>query len=151
MENNKWHERFMQKAEEIATWSKDINRKAGAVIVNEDKIIVASGYNGFPRGCDDSIQSRYERPAKLLYTEHAERNAIYNAGRVGIIVKNCTMYASLFPCADCARGIIQSGITTLVTTKPDLTHHIWGEQWKAALEMLTETKVEIVWYEKTKE
>lgn len=137
----------MQKASEIADWSKDPNRQVGAVVVNEDKIIIASGYNGPPRGCDDTIPERLVRPKKLLYFEHAERNAIYHAARTGVSIKNCTMYANLFPCADCARGIIQSGITTLVTTRPELTHHIWGEQWQAALEMLNEAKVDIIWFE----
>jgi len=143
---NKWHKRFMEKAEQIADWSKDPNRKVGSVIVNDDKIIVSQGYNGPPRGCDDSIPERLIRPKKLLYFEHAERNALYHASRLGVSVNKCTMYASLFPCADCARGIIQSGIIRLVTTRPELGHHIWGESWTAALEMLNEAKVEIVWY-----
>lgn len=140
---SKWDKRFMEKASEIASWSKDTNTKVGAIVVDEDKIILTSGYNGFPRGCNDSIKSRFERPAKYMYTEHAERNALYHAARLGSSLKGGTMYATMFPCSDCARGIIQSGIIQVVAPKPDLNHHIWGESFKAALTMFKESKVKV--------
>ena len=66
-----WDNKFVELSNLVASWSKDTNTKVGAVIVDEDNIVLSMGYNGFPRGCDDSIESRYEKPIKYLYTEHA--------------------------------------------------------------------------------
>lgn len=138
-----WDIKFIELSRHIAEWSKDTNRKNGAVIVDSDNIVVSIGYNGFPRGCDDTIESRYERPDKYLFTEHAERNAIYHGARLGVSLKNCSMYVTMFPCSDCARAIIQSGITKLLSPLPDVEHEKWGVHFKAALVMLEEAKVEV--------
>lgn len=138
-----WDNKFIGLAKHIAEWSKDTNRKVGSLIVDSDNRIISTGYNGFPIKCDDTIKSRYERPDKYLFTEHSERNAIYNAARYGTSLKDCYMYVTSFPCADCARGIIQSGIIKLITTPPDLESEIWGTQFKAALQMLEEANIEI--------
>src|SRR3954465_12147778 len=79
-----WDGRFMRMAGEIAGWSKDLSRKVGCVIVGPKNEIRAAGYNGFPRNTNDTRAYRHERPMKYKWTEHAERNAIYNAARVGI-------------------------------------------------------------------
>jgi len=142
-----WKKRFIEKAFEIAAWSKDRNRHVGAVIVKGNRI-VSQGYNGFPCGCDDDADERHERPAKYLFSEHAERNAIYTACRLGVSVEGCKIYVTDFPCADCARGIIQSGIIHLVAPEPDFSHERWGDSWKAAQEMLLETGVEIEFYDR---
>lgn len=141
--SDKWNSRFMKQAEDVASYSKDTNRHVGAVIVNDDKIVVCMGYNGFPRKVDDTIKSRYERPDKYLFTEHAERNALYHSARLGVSVKGCTIYVTSFPCADCARGIIQSGITGVVTREPDFNHETWGKSWSAAREMFKEANVNV--------
>lgn len=86
----------------------------GAVIVGEDRTPGPNGYNGFPRTIDDERVARHARPAKYLWTEHAERNAIYNAARVGVAVKGCTIYVTHMPCTDCAPAIIQVGIKRVV-------------------------------------
>jgi dCMP deaminase len=140
-----WNKRFIELTKHIATWSKDKSTGVAALIADDDKRIVSVGYNGFPTGCDDEKEERHQRPAKYLYTEHAERNAIYNAARIGVSVKDCTMYLMWFPCVDCTRAIIQSGIKKLVCTKPDLTMEKWGEQFVVALEMLEEVGIEIVY------
>lgn len=106
----KWHIRFLNLCNHIAEWSKDPSTQVGAVIVNDDKRIVSVGYNGFPQGVEDGDLKRYERPVKYVFTEHAERNAIYNANRVGVSTLNCILYCNYLPCPDCTRGIIQSGI-----------------------------------------
>jgi dCMP deaminase len=139
-----WTKRFMELTKHIAGWSKDKSIGTCAVIVDDDNRVVSIGYNGFPSGCNDEIQSRYERPEKYLYTEHAERNAVFNAARLGVSTKGCTMYLMWFPCADCARSIIQAGIKKLVCNKPDLNSH-WGDHFKAAIEMLDEAKVEVIY------
>lgn len=143
---NHWDEKFINLSAFIAEWSKDTNRKNGAVIVDTDNIVVSMGYNGFPRDCNDSIECRYERPDKYLFTEHAERNALYHAARHGVSLKECRMYMTMFPCSDCARGIIQTGITRIIAPKPDLNHEIWGVHFKASIEMLEECGVEIIYY-----
>ena len=139
-----WDKRFFDLAEYISGWSKDRSTKVGAVIVKDNRII-STGYNGFPAGFNDDIDSRHERPVKYNYTEHSERNAIYNAARKGDSTKDATIYLQWFPCADCARGIIQSGIIKVVCTKPDFNHERWGESFKMSYEMLTECKIEIVY------
>ena len=106
---------------------------------------MSQGYNGFCTGCKDHITERYERPAKYFYTEHAERNALYNAARLGVSTKGCKIYTTLFPCADCARGIIQSGITRVITYRPDLEHHKYGESFRHSLIMFKEVGIKILY------
>lgn len=142
MEN--WDKKFIKLSSHISDWSKDKNKKVGAVIVDSDNIVLSMGYNGIPRGCDDTDECRYERPTKYLFTEHAERNAIYHAARHGVSLKGCKMYVTLFPCADCARAMIQSGITKLIAPEPNLNHEVWGEHFKAAIQMMEEAKIEII-------
>ena len=142
MEN--WDKKFIKLSKHISDWSKDKNKKVGAVIVDTDNVVLSMGYNGIPRGCDDTQECRYERPTKYLFTEHAERNAIYHAARHGVSLKDCKMYVTLFPCADCARAMIQSGITKLIAPEPNLEHDVWGEHFKAAIQMMEEAKIEIV-------
>lgn len=141
-----WDKRFMNLARHVAEWSKDRNTKVGAVIVDSDNTILSVGYNGFTRGMDDEIDSRHERPAKYLYTEHAERNAIYNAVRSGVCLKNSKIYLPWFPCTDCARAIINSGIKTVVATEADYDMEKWGGLFKVSYEMLSECGVKIQWY-----
>jgi dCMP deaminase len=142
-----WHKRFMDLALHIASWSKDRSTKVGCVIVGPHNEIRATGYNGFPRGVDDDVDERHARPAKYRWTEHSERNAIYNAARIGVPLEGCRMYLPWFPCVDCARAIVQSGIGRLIVMKPDLTHETWGEEHKQAFELLSEAGVEMLWYE----
>lgn len=141
-----WDSRFMNLARHVAEWSKDKNTKVGAIIVDDENTILSIGYNGFCRGADDSIQERYERPIKYLYTEHAERNSIYNAVRSGVCLKGAKIYLPWFPCTDCARAIINSGIKTVVATEPDYDMEKWGDLFKVSYEMLSECGVKIQWY-----
>lgn len=143
----KWDKRYLDQAKFVSTWSKDKSTKTGVVIVNsEDNTELVMGYNGFPRGGDDyTDKRRYEKPMKYVWTEHAERNAIYKAARLGISLNGCTMYATYFPCVECTRAIIQAGIKTLYVEKPDFNHEKWGESWVDALIMLKECKIEVVW------
>lgn len=110
-----WTEYFMGIAHLSALRSKDPSTQVGAVIVDDEHKVVAIGYNGFPRGISDDIYP-WDREGNTLdtkypYVVHAELNAILNAPRS---VKNCTIYVSLFPCNECAKAIIQSGITEIV-------------------------------------
>ena len=140
---NKWTERFLNLSDNISNWSKD-STKVGAVITTRDNRIVSIGYNGFPAGCNDDKEERKQRPLKYLWTEHAERNAIYNACKTGANLTDTIIYLRWFPCADCARGIIQSGIKKVVCGRPDLNTPKWGEHFKVSLEMFEECSIEVV-------
>jgi dCMP deaminase len=139
-----WNRKYIELTQYIAQWSKDRSTKVGAVIVSLDNRVISMGYNGFCRGIDDDLEERHERPAKYFWTEHAERNAIYNAAFHGIKIEGATLYCSLFPCVDCARAIIQSGIKNIhVLSTPDFSHKTYGEQFKVSLEMFREADVNI--------
>lgn len=113
---DKWNQRFFNLARHVSTWSKDPSTKVGAVVVNDQKQVLGMGYNGFPRKIFD-IPDRYnERELKYRFVVHAERNALDNAFTD---VKGCSLYVTHFPCCECAKGIIQKGITEVYTPKPD--------------------------------
>ena len=82
-----WKDYFVSIAEQVKEKSKDIKTKIGAVIVGKDNEILSTGYNSFPRGLNDNVVQRQERPEKYFWFEHAERNAIYNAARIGVSLK----------------------------------------------------------------
>ncbi|XP_045453578.1 deoxycytidylate deaminase [Melitaea cinxia] len=112
-----WKEYFMAMAFLAAKRSKDPSFQVGACIVNEENRIVGVGYNGMPTGCsDDEFPWGKNTPSpldsKYLYVCHAEMNAIINSNSTD--VKNCTIYVTLFPCNECAKLIIQSGIKEVV-------------------------------------
>ena len=111
--SGKWRNRFLGLCDHIAQWSEDRDFKVGAVIVGPGQEIRATGYNGLPRGVSGTDETRLDRPSgeKFFWVEHAERNAIYNAARAGVALAGCTLYVNRFPCADCARAIIQSGLS----------------------------------------
>ena len=144
-----WCQYFMSMAYLVAMKSKDPSTKVGAVIVGPDNEIRSTGFNGLPRGMDDTLLERHEKPIKYKLYEHAERNALYNAARMGIDVNGCTIYTQGTPCVDCARGIIQSGIKKLVVDlfwDKDDNRKEWVESMAYARAMLKECGVEIVIY-----
>lgn len=110
-----WDEYFMGLAHLSALRSKDPNTQVGAAIVDENHRVVSVGYNGFPTGVsdDDFPWSREGGVliSKYAFVVHAELNAILNSQRS---VRGCTIYVSLFPCNECAKAIIQSGIKKIV-------------------------------------
>ena len=145
-----WIDYFRNLANNVKLKSKDSKTQIGAIIVGKDNEIVSTGYNSFPRGIDDTNANRQERPEKYFWFEHAERNAIYNAARIGVSTKGTTMYLShWFPCADCARGIINSGITTIYCDKINIEDKStsYVESFKRSKEMLLEADVKICFYE----
>ena len=130
----------------IAISPKDTSTKIGAVIVGEDNEIRSTGYNGLPRGCDDSVAERYEAPEKYYWFEHAERNAIYNAVRIGVSVKGCTLYTQGVPCADCARAVINAGIKQVIIHRDfgGDDRKKWSESLDKSTEMFRECGVRVV-------
>ena len=144
-----WNEYFRGIAHQVKLKSKDIRTQIGAVIVGSDNEIVSTGYNSFPRGINDSVDERQERPEKYYWFEHAERNAIYNAARIGVSTKDCTMYLTCgIPCADCCRGIINAGISKIVLEGDG--HGAVGTKWdesaKRSLQMFDEAGVIVEYY-----
>lgn len=110
-----WDEYFMGLAHLSAMRSKDPSTQVGAVIVSNEHRVVSIGYNGFPNGCGDDVFP-WDREGefgntKYPYVVHAELNAILNSKND---LRGCSLYVSLFPCNECAKAIIQSGISRIV-------------------------------------
>jgi len=144
-----WVSYYRQLANTVKLKSKDKYTQIGAVIVGKDGEIVSTGYNSFPRGLDDGLDYRQERPEKYYWFEHAERNAIYNAARIGVSTKGTTIYLSCgLPCADCARGIINSGIKQIFCERVDVTKgELWKESQERSWDMFMETGVKVCFYD----
>ena len=145
-----WDQYFLNIAEQVKEKSKDRRTKIGAVIVGKDHEIVTTGYNSFPRGINDDVEERQIRPEKYYWFEHAERNAIYNAARIGVSLRDTTMYLTCgIPCSDCARGIISSGIRTIYCKQEDTTKNRehWDEHAKRSLQMFEESGVQVIFYD----
>lgn len=137
----KWQARFLGVAREVSAWSKDPNTKVGCALVSPDGVIVATGYNGLPRGVEDAPE-RMERPAKYLWTVHAEAAAVANAARTGARLADATAFVSHAPCASCARLLLNAGIAKVVvgpgtTSMPD-------DEFEAAAVMFKEAGVKVV-------
>ena len=109
-----WDEYFMGVAKLAAHRSKDPNTQVGACIVSPDDIIISTGYNGMPKGCSDDEfpWAREGENNKYPYVVHAELNAILNAN--GRDLRGSRVYVALFPCNECAKAIIQSGVKEVV-------------------------------------
>ena len=105
----------MLEAELKAAYSKDQSTQVGAVIVNpHSNTIISSGWNGIPRGVDDTLAERSERPEKYLWYSHAEENAIANAAANGHATAGCTLYVTHMPCPSCARKIIGARLLDII-------------------------------------
>lgn len=147
---DEWLRYFIGIAEQVKLKSKDKSTQIGAVIVGKDLEIRSTGYNSFPRGLNDNIPERQERPEKYFFFEHGERNAIYNAARVGIPLDgSMIILTSGLPCADCARAIINSGIKIVYCKSTCTTKNKekWVESQSKALEMLKECGVDVIFYD----
>jgi len=144
-----WGEYFINIAEQVKLKSKDNNTKIGVVIVGKDNEIVSTGYNSFPRGIDDSVEERQEKPEKYFWFEHAERNAIYNAARIGVSTLGTTMYMTCgISCADCARAIINAGISKIVLRSgKGAMSTKWVESAQRSNQMFKEAGIQIEYYD----
>ena len=145
----RWVQYFRELAHTVKKKSKDKNTQIGAVIVGTDKEIVSTGYNSFPRGINDEVSERQERPEKYHWFEHGERNAIYNAARIGVSTKGTTMYLSCgIPCSDCARGIINAGIVRILCERAGGATGIkWVESAERSWDMFEEAGVKVCFYD----
>ena len=110
--SKKWSKRFLSLAHHIASWSKDPSTKVGAYIVDSLGKPVSHGYNGFARGVNDSDDRLNNRDIKYKFVAHAERNALDQATRHDL--SDCILFCTHYPCSNCAIGIIQKGIKTVI-------------------------------------
>jgi len=143
---SKWDQRFMERAEQIASWSKDPSTHVGAVIT-QGKRVVSEGYNGLPQLVEDSPERLNDREVKLALTIHAEINAILFAKQD---ITGCTIYVwPLPPCAACMSVIIQAGIKRVVTVKSKnkFLQKRWESSNNLALEVAHEVGIPVVYLE----
>lgn len=139
--------KYLEIAYAVAKLSKDESTKVGALILGPSQEVRSLGYNGAPRGCaaDEDARGR-ERPEKYFWFSHAELNAISNAARVGTPLLGSSIVVTHFPCMDCARAIVQSGIVAVYVPTPSVEfERRWYEHIKRALALFFETKVEVIW------
>ena len=135
----KWDEDFLLMSERWGQLkSKDPSTKVGALVVRE-RVVVGMGYNGFPRGVEDRPELLADRQAKYLRVVHAEANAIIQAGNK---CEGATLYASMHPCHECSKLIIQAGIMRVVFRKSEVPDR-WREMMDVSRSMLEEALVEV--------
>ena len=138
-----WNDYFFNLCDAISRKSKDPSTKVGAIIVNSaNKSIISTGYNGFPIGVSDAVESRYERPEKYTWTCHAEENAIAFAARNGVSTAGATLYCNRLPCcARCTRLALQAGIKRFIILSdvPDETLERWCTENEIGIRMIDES------------
>jgi dCMP deaminase len=135
----------MPLANTIAQFSKDPNTKVGAVMIDKRGSVRSQGYNGFPRGVDDDPARYANHAVKLAMIAHAEANAIANAASVGIPLFDCSMVVTKFPCAECAKLVINAGISDVYAPRPEFDSK-WYDSNVLAIKLFNEAGVE-VWFE----
>lgn len=138
--DNSWDTYHMGIADTVSRKSKDESTQLGAVIIGPGNEIRSTGYNSFPRGVNDDVPERQERPLKYKWFVHAEANAIFNAARMGTSLLGCKLYCAWPPCPACAQGIIQVGIKEVIVKSLNVPER-WAEDMQIAAKMLGEAKV----------
>lgn len=142
LESDKWKTRFLRLAYQNAAFSKDRSTQVGCIIVDTMGRPKSSGFNGMPMGVDDDVPARHERPEKYLWMEHSERNALYFAE---CSLSGCILIGTHILCPDCARGVIQKGISTvIVDSKNGTSSDFWKDKHETTLTMLREGGVEFI-------
>lgn len=147
--DNKWgYDHLLRKCYELAVDSPDPSTQNGAIILNNAGEVVGYGINKFPKYVQET-PDRWERPKKYHFIEHAERNAIYDVSRQRLVTPKMTMVCPWAACSDCARAMIEIGITRLVTHKPvhDLPSMRWMESIDYAFQMFNEVGLEVIFYD----
>ncbi len=145
MNLNLWHSRWINMATFVSSeFSKARKRRVGAVIVDDRNVMVSMGWNGPPRGVDDDDERNHSgHPDKERRTEHAERNAIYNAAAQGNSTLNCRIYQNMYPCSACARAIIQCGIKHIITVEPDWDDEKYKDDFRVTRDLFEETNMQV--------
>lgn len=137
------HNDLMNLARLAARQSPNRVRQVGAAISICGLDEIVSACNTFPYGVSD-LDWRHEGDGRFVWMEHAERNAIFLAARAGKKLEGATIASTFFPCIDCARAIVQSGITCLATSAPDYDDPVWGTSFARSKIILEEGGVDIM-------
>lgn len=140
--SEKWDRRFVELAKLISTWSKDPSTQVGCVVVGLDREIRSTGFNGFPRGIEDTAERLNQRELKYPLICHAEENAIMHAARIGVSLKDCTAYVTWPPCTRCARSLVQAGVKEVVFPDGEIPER-WQSDFHMSLAMLEEAGVAV--------
>ena len=145
MNTTKWDNRFMEMARVISTWSKDPSSQIGAVVVNDERRILATGYNGFPKGIADTEERLNNKEEKYSRIIHAEMNALMNALYSGVSLKDSTLYVYGLPvCSSCAKCVIQAGVKRVVIPTIKTNKANWQVVWEQeSAPMFAESGVQI--------
>jgi dCMP deaminase len=145
MNTTKWDNRFMEMAQVISTWSKDPSSQIGAVVVNDERRILATGYNGFPKGIADTEERLNNKEEKYSRIIHAEMNALMNALYSGVSLKDSTLYVYGLPvCSSCAKCVIQAGVKRVVIPTIKTNKANWQAVWEQeSAPMFAESGVQI--------
>lgn len=142
----KWEIRGLGIAKEVASWSSDPSTKIGAVAFSVRNRILATGWNGFPRGIEETEDRLNNRELKYKHVVHAEMNVIYNATSEGVSLQDSTLYIYGLPCcSECAKGVIQVGIKKVICFIPRSVDPKWKTSGEEARAMLDEAGVELQW------
>ena len=140
MTSTDWHQRFLALAQHVSGWSKDPSTQVGAVIVDDQRRIISTGYNGFPRGVADLPERYHQRDIKYEMIVHGEINAILFANQS---LRNTTLYTWPFmPCSRCAAIVIQTGISCVVA--PWCDNPRWTASFELTQRMFLEAGVNLI-------
>lgn len=141
LKTNKWTYRYIELARQVSTWSKDPSAQIGAVAIGSAGQVLSQGYNGFPRGINDTSDRYSNRTEKYKFIVHAEMNMIYNATHNGVSLKDSTVYVYGLPvCAECCKGLIQTGVKKIISYVPGDDSR-WIESTELARKMFDEADV----------
>ena len=138
-----WDKRYAELAHHVAGWSKDPRTKVGAVLVGRPGE-VSLGYNGFPRGVADTPERLCNREIKHKFTQHAERNVLDNTR---FDTQGSTLYVTMYPCSECAKSIVNRGISRVVCPTPS-DEHPWKEDARFSEIIFSEGNVLVDFFRK---
>lgn len=139
---DKWDKRYLQIAKSVSEWSKDPSTKVGAITVGNKGQILSTGFNGFPRGIEDTDERLNHRETKYKFVVHAEKNVIYNACINTVSLEGSTLYVYGLPvCSECCKGIVQVGVKKVVMQYPTPIPDTWAESFKLTCDMLEEANI----------
>lgn len=131
----------MEMALRASSLSPNRVRRVGAILVARDGTEIAA-CNTFPAGVRD-LEERHQGDGRFVWMEHAERHAIFEAARRGVATAGAHLTTTFFPCIDCARAIVDAGVTCLDAPAPDFDDPVWGGSFERSQTILTEGGVEI--------
>jgi len=139
-----WDKKFLELAKHISTWSKDPSKKIGAVAVGQNRNILATGYNGFPKGIQDTEERLNDRETKYELVVHAEMNCIYNAVENGVSLKGAHLYVYGLPiCHECAKGVVQVGIGRVIVEDALCAEQRWSDSFAKSKRIFYEGNVAV--------